>query len=175
MSKEYLEKLKVNELVKICKENGIVHYKGKVRFKKAEMVEAILNLQKQTANNKSNSNVIVVVEKKIENTNANSAVEKENKTAVSNSDNNNKPFFDKEVYLNNLKLGTLIAFREYSGRLNTAAVQNVSYKRKQIKLITQYQKEFIINFDDVVWIRTGKRWPKFVMNELKGGERNAVK
>jgi hypothetical protein len=164
MSKKDLEKLTCDKLAKICKDNGIVHYHNSSRFKKDDMVKAILKMQRQTAKTKKEAKEAVVeeeIEKKTD-----SAVEKVNETAVSDK---------KEMYLDSLKLGTLIAFREYSGRLNTAAVQNVSYKRRQIKLITQYKKEFIINFDDVVWVRTGKRWPKFVMSELKGGERNAVK
>lgn len=158
MSRKELEKWSCGELAKYCKEHNIPHYNGKNRFRKSEMVEAILKEQEPMAEEP-------VVESEIEE--SVSAVVKGKETA--NTDEGKQRYFD------NLKIGTLVAFREPNGKLNTAAVQNVSYKRKQLKLITQYQKEFIVSFEDVVWIRTSKRWPKFVLDELKGGKSNAVK
>ena len=157
MLREELEKLTNKELQTICKERGIQYSTHARKFTKEQMIVSILKVQEQAT-------ASCEVETKIESV---SAVAKGKETA--NTDEGKQRYFD------NLKIGTLVAFREPNGKLNTAAVQNVSYKRKQLKLITQYQKEFIVSFEDVVWIRTSKRWPKFVLDELKGGKSNAVK
>lgn len=157
MLREELEKLTNKELQAICKEHGIQYSTHAKKFTKGQMVDSILKLQEQATGG-------CKVEEKIESA---SAVAKEKEAASTDE--------GKQRYFDNMKIGTLVAFREPSGKLNTAAVQNVSFKRKQLKLVTQYQKEFIIPFDDVVWIRTSKRWPKFVLDELKGGKSNAVK
>lgn len=154
MSKKDLEELTVKQLTEICKQREIPHYHNGKKLKKAELIESILNVEKESKKEE-------VMEIETKNTND---FEDREKNKIS----------EKEKYFDNLKVGTLIAFRERSGKLNTASVQNVSFKRQRIKLITQYQKEFLINFSDVVWIRTGTRWPRFVMNELKGGIRSVA-
>lgn len=156
MSKEELRGLKVSELANMCKERGIPHYHGKNRFRKDELIEAILKEQKQPT---TESPAEEQCEEKIESTSV--AVKEEEVTGEKNSSEN------KEHYLQNIKIGTLVAFREHSGKLNTAAVQNVSFKRRQLRLVTQYDKGYIVSFDDIVWVRTKKRWPRFVLNELK--------
>lgn len=162
MSREVLEKKKADELAAICKEKGIPHYRGKTRFRKGELIDAILNVQEQEVEVTTDTEV---VEEKIEEDVSVVAKEKET-TDVTQLPGTKK-------YLEDIQLGTLVAFKESSGKLNTAAVRNVSFKRRQLKLVTQYEKEFIVSFDDVVWVRTTKRWPKFVMDILKSQQRRA--
>lgn len=152
MSREELEKQKADELAAICKNKGIKFYNGKSRFKKAEMIDAILKEQSQSDITKSET-----VENKIEKASV-AVKEKEATSEQSNS---------KKNYITNITIGTLVAFREENGKLNTAAVQNASFKREQLKLITQYGKEYIVPFENIVWVRTKKRWPMFVLRELK--------
>lgn len=166
MSREVLEKMKTDELAAICKEKSIPHYRGKTRFRKGELIDAILNVQKQEVkDNRLPISVTEVVEEKIEEDV--SVVVKEKET----TDITQLPGTKK--YLEGIQLGTLVAFKEASGKLNTAAVCNVSFKRRQLRLVTQYEKEFIVSFDDVIWVRTTKRWPKFVMDVLKQQQRRA--
>lgn len=153
MSKEELEKMSCDGLAVYCKEHNIQHYNGKNRFRKAELVEAILKAQEPASGEQ------VGVEGKIEENVG--AVIKEKEMA------NVTQLPGTREYLNGINVGTLVAFKEASGKLNTAAVQNVSFKRSQLKLVTQYGKEFIVSFDDVIWVRTTKRWPRFVMDVLK--------
>lgn len=154
MSREELEKWNCEGLATFCRENKIPHHHGKNRFRKSEMVDAILKQQEQLSE--------TINEEKIEENGKVGVATKEVKEAA---DLVQLPGTRK--YLENIDVGTLVAFKEPSGRLNTAAVQNVSFKREQLKLVTQYGKEFIVSFDDVIWIRTTKRWPKFVLDVLK--------
>ena len=146
----------MDDLAKICKERNIPHYRGKNLLKKGEMVDAILKEQLQPE-------VVPVVEKKIECDAGSVAKEKETEDI--------KQLPGTKEYLKNINVGTLVAFKEDSGRLNTAAVQNVSFKRSQLRLVTQYGKEFIVPFENVIWVRTSARWPKFVLDALKSQQR----
>lgn len=157
MSREELEKWNCEGLARYCKEHNIPHYRGKNRFRKNEMVEAILKEQEQTVDKTS-------VEEKIEHKDVGAAAKEKGVANI-------KQLPGTQQYLENIKVGTLVAFKESNVRMNTAAVQNVSFKRRQLKLVTQYGKEYIVSFDDVVWVRTTKRWPKFIMDILKGQQR----
>lgn len=158
MSREVLEKKKADELAAICKGKGIPHYRGKTRFRKAELIEAILKVQEQEVGSPTE-----VVEEKIE-ANASVVAKEKETTSITQLSGTQK-------YLDNIEAGTLVAFKEASGKVNTAAVQNVSFKRQQLRLVTQYGKEFIVSFQDVLWVRTTKRWPKFIMDALKQQQR----
>lgn len=152
MSREVLEKMKVSELASLCKEKNIPHYRGKTRFRKDEMIEAILKDES--------------VEEKIEIEAEAGVVAKEEKETTSI-----QQLPGTKEYLEKIQVGTLVAFKEASGKLNTAMVKNASFKRQQLRLVTQYDKEFIVPFDDVIWVRTTGRWPRFVLDALKQQQR----
>lgn len=88
--------------------------------------------------------------------------QEENKTAVSDV---------KLWYINNAKQGTIVAFKtNINGyeRVKSAAVTNISRSRQLLKLTTKYGVEYIVRFCDVVWVKTGSRWPRAIYNLLKG-------
>ena len=81
----------------------------------------------------------------------------------------------KLKHLQNIKRGTIVAFKTTvfgNERVKSAAVDNVSQKRQMLKLKTAYGKEFTVPFSDVIWVRTGSRWPKGVYELLKGVNNN---
>lgn len=140
-NKEQLEGMKVAELRAICKENGIKHYNGKNRYTKQQMINAILEAA-ETAKK----------EEPVEDT----TEKKENKVK------------QKMDYVENIKIGTLVAFKLPNGKVKSAKVEKKSTKNRKLKLVTSYGAEFIIPYDSVIWVRTGTRWPKGVYNLLKG-------
>lgn len=78
---------------------------------------------------------------------------------------------NKEKYLLTLSEGSLIAFyNHYKGKPETGKVVKKSTYDRLIKVITIYGAEFIVAFEDVLWIKTGSRWPKGIYNLLKGKE-----
>ena len=88
--------------------------------------------------------------------------QEENKTAVSDV---------KLWYINNAKQGTIVAFKtNINGyeRVKSAAVTNINRSRQLLKLTTKYGVEYIVRFCDVVWVKTGSRWPRAIYNLLKG-------
>jgi len=102
---------------------------------------------------------IVIVDKLIE-----TAIVKEEKQIAFMST-------DKLVYIRNLDVGALVAFR-CGDSLESGMVINKSVQRELVKLETKSNKEFIIPFSDIAWVRTGKRWPRWIYDLLKGGKLN---
>lgn len=74
---------------------------------------------------------------------------------------------DKLKYIKGCEKGTIIAFL-VDGKARSAKIIKKSSKERVLKCITSYGKEFIVSFDDVIWVKTGTRWPRGVYNQLKG-------
>ena len=160
MSKEELRALKADELAKICKEKGITHYRGKTRYRRDEMIEEILKSETGSTSVETPIQDPIPEPEPAAEENIDTMAKEEKVVNIYQRQGTAK-------YLENIEVGALVAFKEKPDKLNTAAVQNISFKRRQLKLVTQYEKEFVVSFDDVVWVRTTKRWPKFVMDALK--------
>ena len=141
MTRQELENKKVAELTDICKENGLTYYKGKKKLTKAEMIEKIL------VSNDIKEDILKTIQESAEETTRS----------------------DKSSYVETVQLGTLVAFMEpETGKLNTAKVVAKNSKNRMLKLMTQYDAEFIVSYDNIVWVKTGARWPRGIYNELKG-------
>ena len=87
-------------------------------------------------------------------------------------DNKPKSCSDKIKYIEDVAIGTLVAFNCPDGKVRSAKVVKKSKARKMLKVVTEYKAEFIISYEDIIWVRTGKRWPKGVYNLLKGIKAN---
>lgn len=77
----------------------------------------------------------------------------------------------KQRYIENVEVGTIVAFKVVVcgiGKVKSAAVVNISIKRQMLKLVTKAEIEYVVPFKDILWVRTGKRWPKGVYELLKG-------
>ena len=71
-------------------------------------------------------------------------------------------------YIESATVGTLVAFRLSNGRVKSAKIVKKSTSKRKFMVETKYGAQFIISFDDVVWVKTGTRWPKHVYNLMKG-------
>lgn len=92
----------------------------------------------------------------------------ESEKTLSSTNSINIDYESKKRYVDNIEIGTLVAFKLQSGKVKSAKVTRKSTKVRKLKLITDYGAEFIVSYDDVIWVRTGKRWPRGVYNLLKG-------
>lgn len=75
---------------------------------------------------------------------------------------------NKERYIEEAEEGTLIAFLDENGKPRTAALVNRSSKRRVLKLKTEFDWEFIVPYDNVLWVRNSTRWAYGVYRILKG-------
>lgn len=74
----------------------------------------------------------------------------------------------KMPYIENAEIGALVAFRLPSGKVKSAKIINKSSKRRKLKVETEYGAVYVVSYDDVIWVRTGARWPRGVYKLLKG-------
>lgn len=75
----------------------------------------------------------------------------------------------KTQYLDTAAIGTLVAFA-YNGGAKSAKIIGRSTKDKKLEVETEYGARMVISYEDVLWIKTGTRWPKGIYNLLKGYE-----
>lgn len=157
MTRNELENMTKENVAKVAKDLGVKRYKGKSMLLKKELIDCICKAME------SNDDAA----------DAQKAINEAGKQAK------NEIVIDREVKdkrILSAPIGTLIAFHEpETGKLNTAKLTNRNKTKKLIKCETQYGKEFLISFSDVVWTKTGSRWPKSIYNELKGKKADAGK
>lgn len=81
-----------------------------------------------------------------------------------------------EDYLNDISPGTLVAFTR--GKKKDIAMSGKFVERTAAgKLIveTKIGTQFTLSHDDILWVKTGGRWPKWVyqkFNKGSGGDEN---
>lgn len=162
-SREQLAEMKVAELKSICKENGIKHYNGKNRYTKQQMIDAIVEFSEEEQQEEQQ---VEKQEKKFED---NPKV-KESKEVEEEVKNTEDAESKRKAYVENIAIGTIVAFRTQNGKVKSAKVINKSSKYRKLKLETKYGAKYIVGYEDVIWVKTGKRFPRGVYNLLKGIE-----
>lgn len=171
MSKEKLQSKNCKELRELAKELNI---HGRWDMTKTQLIEAILGA-KDAENSKQNDDVSESAkdEVKIDNqeTNAN-GVEVEDKNENKSADTVCVDMALKIRYIETAEIGTIVAFRLSNGKVKSAKITKRSTKNRKFKLETDYGAEYIVSYDDIVWVRTGKRWPRGVYKLLKGVDNN---
>ena len=151
-----LKDLKVKELRDLAKTFNIV---GRWDMNKAELITAIEKAKTQLQEGMSVESI------------ENISVEKDNKNKII-SDNTRKECaedMNKKTYINNMSVGTLVAFKT-NGKVKSAKIIKKSTKNELALVETKVGKQYRINYDEIVWVKTGKRWPRGVYNLLKGIE-----
>lgn len=151
MSKENLQGMNKTELMAKAKELGITRYKQGKPLPKEELIEAILKADKPEP---------VPTPEEVP--------EAEVPEGQENGLSDEERLERHSKYVENVKVGTLVAFKTGPNKAKSAMVQKRSTKNRKLKVVTKYGKEFIISFDDVIWVHTNKRWPRGVYNMLKG-------
>ena len=77
---------------------------------------------------------------------------------------------NKMRYIEGAEIGTIVAFKLPGIKAKSAKIVRKSTKNRRFKVETAYEQEYVISYDDVIWVKTNRRWPKGVYNELKGIE-----
>lgn len=159
---EELTNKKKTEILEIAKNLGVQRYRGKSELTKDEIIS---NIMQEVVKN--------VVEKGI--TKENEETFKNNVVNAVKALQDKKPILSdeereakKKAYIEDAKVGVLVAFKTSDGKVKSAMIKKRSTKNRKFKVETKYGAEFIISFDDVIWVRTNKRWPKGVYQLLKG-------
>ena len=169
-SREQLAEMKVAELKSICKENVIKHYNGTNRYTKQQMIDVIVAFseeqQEEQKEEQKEEQQVEKSEKKLED-NPKAKESKCNEEEVKNTEDAESK---RKAYVENIAIGTIVAFRTQDGKVKSAKVINKSSKYRRLKLETKYGAIYVIKYEDVIWVKTGKRFPRGVYNLLKGIE-----
>ena len=64
----------------------------------------------------------------------------------------------------------IVAFRTSNYTVKSAKVIRRSTTDKKLMLETSYGRQFVIDFDDVIWVNTNGYWPKWVYKLMKENE-----
>ena len=146
-TKSQLEGMKAKEIQKVAsREFGI---KGAYDMKKGECIDRILEHQRESQK-------------------AEREAEKKVKEAEKTE--------SKEAYLEGAPLGTLVAFkvpdaaivRPGEKKVKSAKIVGRNISKKKLRLQTEYDAFYIVPFENVLWVKTGSRWPRSIYNLLKG-------
>lgn len=150
-TKECLESYTVADLRKIAKNFHIV---GRWEMNKSQLIIEILLIQEEREAEKKQSE-----DEETEET-------FENEKVMQDDSNN-----DHSKYLANIEVGRLVAFNDHNmGIVRTARVVNISQKRQQLKVIDIYGSVEVISFEQVAWVKTGKRWPRRLFHLIRCGQ-----
>lgn len=172
MSREELLQKSKAEVIGIAKEKGITQYQGKGRKTKEQLIDEILSKAETSETEHKLSDDDEEWQQPNETNEAEKSESDEHKEEAENNLGNGLSDEEKEAkkkaYIENVKIGTLVAFTSYTGKVKSAKVIKRSTKNRKLKVETKYGAEFIISYDDVIWVRTNKRWPKGVYQLLKG-------
>lgn len=167
MSKEFLESKTRKELRVIATELKIT---GRWEMTKEQLIDAILGAtsakvgehENVAGENLQSANDEVKADNQgCENVEAEDKVENESAGVNVNME-------QKMSYIENIDIGTIVAFRLSNGKVKSAKVTRKSTKNRKLKLETDYGAEYIVSYEDIIWVRTGKRWPRGVYKLLKG-------
>lgn len=152
-----LEAMKAEELRQMCKDMGISFYKGKSRLTKAEMIDKLLCEAESNGEEVVKANDENTEQTKSEPVKSQEEIEAEEAAKLAM----------RAKYIEEAKVGTIIAFRLESGKVISAMIVKKSTKNRKFKVETKYGAEHIVLFDEILWVRTNKRWPKFIYNLFK--------
>ena len=164
MSKENLQ-------AKTCKElrglAGSLNIVGRWDMNKEQLIVAILGAE--IAEDSVKGNLSAKDEEKIDNHNDVEVEDKDEKKST------NVDMGQKMPYIENAEIGALVAFKLSNGKVKSAKIVKKSSAKRRLKLETEYGATYIASYDDVIWVRTGNRWPRGVYKLLKGLSENEIK
>ncbi len=158
LTREEITKLNCDNLRMYASKVGV----KKIRtFKKAELIEEVLKVQSEIVSDDSVPEKTELETEEIKN----------EKVEVLDEE---KRMEDKIKYIEGAEIGTIVAFKPDVGKVKSAKIIKRSIKNRKLKVETAYGTQYIISFDDVLWVKTSNRWPRGVFRLLKGlddGER----
>ena len=172
MSKNELLTKTKKELFQICKELNLPRYKGKSELPKEILIESIIaatggNEEQKQEDTQQETDVVETTQK------VESVVEENDEPVEEVKPAKSWEMLDKRKHIEDAEVGTLIAFYDGKGKPRTAALVNRSSSREVVKVVTEFDREFIVPYSNVIWVRKGYRWPRAVYEILKGYGKNA--
>lgn len=173
--REDLVKKTSKELLVVAKEMNVV---GRHDMRKEQLIDAIVSKQtvvvlESEAKAVTNTSTSVVkstgqhVDKDVEAELAldNRSEEWDNQPTSGDSNVSHLPK-PKEEYIDNAKVGTIIAFKVNNAKVISGMIEEIH--KSDFLVRTKSGVRFTVRKKNIVWVKTGPRWPKGVYLALKG-------
>lgn len=139
-----LNKKTCKELRDIAKQYGIT---GRWDMKKQELIEAIESMSDLTDDKIIFEDDCII---KSEDTIQSEGSQKVSRTTLE--------------YLNNAEAGTLVAFKRNSSKDVAMSGKLISFENGKVTVESKKGTKFKLNPDNIIWVKTGDRWPRWVFN-----------
>lgn len=157
VTRENLNEMNVENLRKYASSVGVKKIRS---FKKAELIEEVIKVCSEedvtddigSVDNLSSQPVEVLTDEDLTNFD-----EFEETKVIDEVEQANKHL----EYIENAEVGTIVAFR-VGDKVKSAKIINRSSARRKLKLETAYGRIYVVDYDDIIWVKTSSRWPRGV-------------
>lgn len=105
-----------------------------------------------------------------------STMENENDTQEMRPERKSKT---KREYIDNIECGQVIAFNIARGKAMSAKIDSIEYDSNarvtSCKCVNIVGVRFNVPRDAIIWVKTGKRWPRGIFEKLIAGSEGVIK
>lgn len=161
VTRENLNEMNVENLRKYASSVGVKKIRS---FKKAELIEEILRVQHEVETHEvevfGTDEEIAALKTECEKESDLDTIDEFEETEDAN-DNEVEQANKHLEYIENAEVGTIVAFR-VGDKVKSAKIINRSSARRKLKLETAYGRIYVVDYDDIIWVKTSSRWPRGV-------------
>lgn len=159
VTRENLNEMNVENLRKYASSVGVKKIRS---FKKAELIEEVLRVQHEVETHEvevfGTDEEIAALKTECEKESDLDTIDEFEETDVVNETEQANKHLE---YIENAEVGTIVAFR-VGDKVKSAKIINRSSARRKLKLETAYGRIYVVDYDDIIWVKTSSRWPRGV-------------
>lgn len=159
VTRENLNEMNMDNLRKYASSVGVKKIRS---FKKAELIEEVIKACSEEEKHEievfGTDEEIAALKTECEKESELDTVDEfEEAKVIDESEQVNKHL----EYIENAEVGTIVAFR-VGDKVKSAKIINRSSARRKLKLETAYGRIYVVDYDDIIWVKTSSRWPRGV-------------
>lgn len=159
VTRENLNEMNVENLRKYASSVGVKKIRS---FKKAELIEEIIKVcseyEKHEVEVFGTDEEIAALKTECEKESELDTIDEFEETKVIDEVEQANKHLE---YIENAEVGTIVAFR-VGDKVKSAKIINRSSARRKLKLETAYGRIYVVDYDDIIWVKTSSRWPRGV-------------
>lgn len=159
VTRENLNEMNVENLRKYASSVGVKKIRS---FKKAELIEEVIKACSEEEKHEievfGTDEEIAALKTECEKESDLDTIDEFEETDVINEAEQANKHLE---YIENAEVGTIVAFR-VGDKVKSAKIINRSSARRKLKLETAYGRIYVVDYDDIIWVKTSSRWPRGV-------------
>lgn len=74
---------------------------------------------------------------------------------------------NKDKFINDAPLKTIVVF-ENNNKVRSAMMVERNIEKRELLVETKYGKKYYLSYDNILWVRTGLRYPRKIYNLMQG-------